>query len=41
MAVKYTVTEKGNPQKPEAPKKWYASFHQTIRVVSINDAYRF
>ena len=25
MAVKFTVTEKGNPQKPAAPKKWYAS----------------
>jgi predicted histone-like DNA-binding protein len=23
MAVKYIVTEKGNPQQPEAPKKWY------------------
>ena len=25
MAVKFTVTEKGNPQKPAAQKKWYAS----------------
>ncbi|MDR2911365.1 MAG: HU family DNA-binding protein [Bacteroidales bacterium] len=25
MAVQYTVTEKGNPQKPDAPKKWYAN----------------
>ena len=25
MAVKYTVIEKGNPQKPEQPKKWYAN----------------
>jgi predicted histone-like DNA-binding protein len=25
MAVKYTVTEKGNPRELEAPKKWYAN----------------
>jgi predicted histone-like DNA-binding protein len=24
MAVKYVLTEKGNPQLPAAPKKWYA-----------------
>jgi predicted histone-like DNA-binding protein len=29
MAVKYTVTEKSNPQKPEAPKKWYANAKST------------
>ena len=25
MAVKYVLIEKGNPQNPEAPKKWYAN----------------
>ncbi len=25
MSVKYTVVEKGNPGKPEEPKKWYAN----------------
>ena len=25
MAVKYSLSEKGNPQKPEQPKKWYAN----------------
>ena len=25
MAVKYSVTEKGNPLQPEQPKKWYAN----------------
>ncbi|MDR2887785.1 MAG: HU family DNA-binding protein [Bacteroidales bacterium] len=25
MAVKYSVNERGNPLKPEAPKKWYAN----------------
>jgi len=25
MAVKYTLSEKGNPGDPTAPKKWYAS----------------
>jgi predicted histone-like DNA-binding protein len=25
MAVKYTITEKGNPQNQAAPKKWYAN----------------
>jgi predicted histone-like DNA-binding protein len=24
MAVKYNVVQRGNPQKPEEPKKWYA-----------------
>jgi predicted histone-like DNA-binding protein len=24
MAVKYVISQKGNPQNPEAPKKWYA-----------------
>ena len=24
MAVKYSLQEKGNPQNPAAPKKWYA-----------------
>jgi predicted histone-like DNA-binding protein len=24
MAVKYNLSEKGNPSKPEDPKKWYA-----------------
>jgi predicted histone-like DNA-binding protein len=25
MAVSYVLSEKGNPLKPEEPKKWYAS----------------
>jgi predicted histone-like DNA-binding protein len=25
MAVKYTVSERGNPLKPTEPKKWYAN----------------
>jgi len=25
MAVKYVVSQRGNPLKPEEPKKWYAS----------------
>lgn len=25
MAVKYNVSEKGNPSNPDAPKKWYAN----------------
>lgn len=25
MAVKYTLSEKGNPGNPTAPKKWYAN----------------
>jgi predicted histone-like DNA-binding protein len=24
MAVRFSLQEKGNPQNPEAPKKWYA-----------------
>jgi predicted histone-like DNA-binding protein len=24
MAVKYVLVERGNPQKPDDPKKWYA-----------------
>jgi predicted histone-like DNA-binding protein len=27
--VKYTVTEKGNPQNQQAPKKWYANAKST------------
>jgi predicted histone-like DNA-binding protein len=27
--VKYTVTEKGNPQNLQAPKKWYANAKST------------
>ena len=38
MAVKYQLTEKGNPQDPTAPKKWYAraksSGDTTIRALS-------
>jgi predicted histone-like DNA-binding protein len=29
MAVKFTVTEKGNPQNAQAPKKWYANAKST------------
>jgi predicted histone-like DNA-binding protein len=29
MSVKYAIVEKGNPQKPEEPKKWYASARST------------
>ncbi|MDR3328286.1 MAG: HU family DNA-binding protein [Prevotellaceae bacterium] len=25
MAIKYVLTQKGNPSNPEAPKKWYAT----------------
>jgi hypothetical protein len=25
MSVKYVLLEKGNPGKPEEPKKWYAA----------------
>ena len=25
MSVKYTVNERGNPQQPQQPKKWYAN----------------
>jgi hypothetical protein len=24
MAVKYNLVQRGNPQKPDEPKKWYA-----------------
>ena len=29
MAVKYTVIERGNPLKPQLPKKWYANAKST------------
>jgi predicted histone-like DNA-binding protein len=29
MAVKYTVSEKGNPLNPTQPKKWYANAKST------------
>lgn len=29
MPVKYTLSEKGNPAKPEAPKKFYANAKST------------
>ncbi|MDL2262353.1 HU family DNA-binding protein [Bacteroidales bacterium OttesenSCG-928-I21] len=29
MAVKYNVTERGNPLNPQAPKKWYANAKST------------
>jgi predicted histone-like DNA-binding protein len=29
MAVKYTVSEKGNPLQPQQPKKWYANAKST------------
>ncbi|MDR3297527.1 MAG: HU family DNA-binding protein [Prevotellaceae bacterium] len=29
MAVKYVVSEKGNPLKPAEPKKWYVSAKST------------
>ncbi|PXY02085.1 DNA-binding protein [Marinifilum breve] len=25
MSVKYSISQKGNPSKPEEPKKWYAN----------------
>ena len=38
MSVKYTLQEKGNPQRPAAPKKWYAiaksSGEVTLRQLS-------
>ena len=38
MAVKYSVTEKGNPLQPEQPKKWYANARSagdtTLRTLS-------
>jgi predicted histone-like DNA-binding protein len=32
MAVKIVVSEKGNPLKPEEPKKWYASAKSTGEI---------
>jgi predicted histone-like DNA-binding protein len=32
MAVKYVLSEKGNPLKPEEPKKWYATAVSTGEV---------
>ncbi len=32
MSVKYTITEKANPQKPQEPKKWYANAKSTGEV---------
>ena len=32
MSVKYTLQEKGNPQNPAAPKKWYAIAKNTGEV---------
>ncbi|MDR2929137.1 MAG: HU family DNA-binding protein [Cytophagaceae bacterium] len=29
MSVKYTVNERGNPLKPDQPKKWYANAKST------------
>ena len=29
MAVKYTVSERGNPLQPQQPKKWYANAKST------------
>ena len=29
MAVKYTVSERGNPLNPSQPKKWYANVKST------------
>ncbi|MDR1983702.1 MAG: HU family DNA-binding protein [Prevotellaceae bacterium] len=29
MAVKYVLSEKGNPLRPEEPKKWYANAKST------------
>jgi predicted histone-like DNA-binding protein len=29
MSVKYNVSERGNPLKPQEPKKWYASAKST------------
>ena len=38
MAVKYTVSERGNPFQPQEPKKWYAyaksSGDATLRTLS-------
>ncbi|MDR2139831.1 MAG: HU family DNA-binding protein [Tannerella sp.] len=32
MAVSYVLSEKGNPLKPEDPKKWYASAVSTGKI---------
>jgi predicted histone-like DNA-binding protein len=32
MAVNYVLSEKGNPIKPETPKKWYATAKSTGEV---------
>ncbi|MDR2651255.1 MAG: HU family DNA-binding protein [Prevotellaceae bacterium] len=29
MAIKYVLSEKGNPLRPEEPKKWYANAKST------------
>ncbi|MDR2064124.1 MAG: HU family DNA-binding protein [Prevotellaceae bacterium] len=29
MAIKYTVSERGNPLQPQQPKKWYANAKST------------
>ena len=38
MAIKFTVTERGNPLQPQEPKKWYAnaksSGDTTLRTLS-------
>ncbi|MDR0810994.1 MAG: HU family DNA-binding protein [Paludibacter sp.] len=33
MAVKYTVSERGNPLNPAQPKKWYANAKSTGDVI--------
>jgi hypothetical protein len=32
MAVQYVLAERGNPLKPEDPKKWYANTKSTGEV---------
>ena len=32
MSVKYVLVERSNPQKPETPKKWYATAKSTGEV---------
>lgn len=36
MSVKYTLTEKGNPSNPDAPKKFYANAKSTGEVTFRN-----
>lgn len=36
MSVKYTLSEKGNPAKPEVPKKFYATAKSTGEVTFRN-----